>query len=64
MVVGIVAALGLGRLASGLLYTVRPTDPITFAGVTVVFTIVVLIASAIPAMRASAVPPSQALRGD
>jgi putative ABC transport system permease protein len=62
--VGIVAALALGRVASGLLYTVRPTDPITFAGVTVVLMVVVVIASAIPAMRASAVPPSQALRGD
>jgi len=64
VVVGIVAALGLGRIASGLLYTVRPTDPVTFAGVTVVVMVVVVIASAIPAMRASAVPPSQALRGE
>jgi predicted permease len=64
VVVGIAAALGLGRLASGLLYTVRPTDPATFAGVTVVLMVVVVIASAVPAMRASAVPPSQALRGE
>ena len=64
VVVGIVAALALGRVASGLLYTVRPTDPATFVGVTVVLMVVVVIASAIPAMRASSVPPSQALRGE
>jgi putative ABC transport system permease protein len=64
VVLGLVAALALGRVASGLLYTVRPTDPATFAGVTIILMVVVVIASAIPAMRASSVPPSQALRGE
>lgn len=64
IIVGLVVALGVGRAASGLLYTVRPTDPINYVGVTVVLMTVVLIASVIPAMRASAVPPSRALRGD
>lgn len=64
VVIGIVVALAVGRAASGLLYTVRPTDPITFVGVTVVLMVVVLIASVIPAMRASAVPPSESLRGE
>jgi putative ABC transport system permease protein len=64
IVVGIVASLALGRVASGLLYTVKPTDPATFVGVTLVLIAVVVIASYIPAMRASAVPPSEALRAD
>lgn len=64
VVIGIVVALAVGRAASGLLYSVRPTDPITFVGVTVVLMVVVLIASVIPAMRASAVPPSESLRGE
>jgi len=62
--VGIVVSLGLGRVASGLLYNVRPTDPVTFAGVTLVLMTVVVVASYIPALRASGVPPSQALRGE
>jgi len=64
IVLGIAVSLGLGRIASGLLYTVRPTDPITFAGVTLVLMTVVVVASYIPALRASGVPPSQALRGE
>jgi putative ABC transport system permease protein len=64
VVLGIMVSLALGRVASGLLYTVRPTDPLTFIGVTLVLMTVVVVASYIPAMRASAVPPSQALRGE
>ena len=61
VVVGIIVALGLAGWPADCCYTVRPTDPITFVGVTVVLMVVVLIASVIPALRASAVPPSQAL---
>ncbi|MGE0862723.1 MAG: ABC transporter permease [Vicinamibacterales bacterium] len=64
IVLGIIVSLALGRVASGLLYTVRPTDPITFIGVTMVLMAVVVVASYIPALRASSVPPSQALRGE
>lgn len=64
VVLGILVALAGGRAVSGLLYAVRPTDPATFAGVTVVLMIVVLVASLIPAMRASRVPPAESLRGD
>ncbi len=64
VVLGIVVSLALGRVASGLLYTVRPTDPLTFIGVTLVLMTVVVIASYIPALRATSVPPSQALRGE
>lgn len=64
VVVGIVVALAVGRAASGLLYTVRPTDPVTFAGVTAILMVVVVVASLIPAMRASSVPPAESLRGE
>jgi ABC-type antimicrobial peptide transport system permease subunit len=64
VVVGIVSAVAIGRAASGLLYTVSPTDPATFVGVTIVLMAVVFVASLIPAMRASSVPPAESLRGE
>jgi putative ABC transport system permease protein len=60
--VGLVAALLLTRLMQSLLYQVRPSDPITFAVVTVVLVVVALIASALPAYRATRVSPLIALR--
>ena len=61
-------ALGLGlafghtRLMSALLYGVDPVDPLTFSVVPVGLMIVVLLASYLPARRASQVDPMQALR--
>ena len=60
--IGIAAALGLSRFLSSLLYGVKPTDPLTFLGVTIVLVIVVLLASYIPARRAMRVDPVIALR--
>ena len=61
-VVGLVGALIVSRLMTGLLYGVLPTDPLTFIGVTLVLTAVALAASYIPAMRAMRVDPIAALR--
>jgi putative ABC transport system permease protein len=45
-----------------LLYQVRPSDPITFVVVSLALVIVALVASAVPAYRATRVSPLIALR--
>lgn len=60
--VGLVGGLALTRLMQALLFGVTPTDPITFAAVSVVLLGVSALASYIPARRASSVDPAEALR--
>jgi ABC-type lipoprotein release transport system permease subunit len=47
-----------------LLFNIKPTDPLTYAGVTVLLGIVALIASSVPASRAARVDPAMAMRAD
>jgi predicted permease len=63
IVVGAVAALGLTRLIAGLLYGVSATDPVSFVAVMALLTFVALLASFIPARRASRLDPMTVLRG-
>lgn len=62
--IGIVAALFLTRALGALLYEVSPTDPLTFAALALLMGVVSLLASSIPAHRATRVDPIVALRAD
>jgi macrolide transport system ATP-binding/permease protein len=59
---GVVAAGLATGLLEGMLYGVRPLDPISFAGGAIVFGALALVASLIPAWRAASVNPVDALR--
>jgi putative ABC transport system permease protein len=61
---GLVGALFVSHFMAGLLFGVSPNDLTTFAGVTLVLTIVALAASCIPALRAMRVDPMTTLHSE
>jgi putative ABC transport system permease protein len=64
VVIGLAGALGLTRFLSGLLYGVKPGDPLTLVAVSALLIVVALLASYIPASQAAKVDPLTALRHD
>jgi putative ABC transport system permease protein len=64
LAIGFVSAMGLTRLMKTLLFEVQPTDPITFAGVSLVLATAALVASYVPARRALRIDPLRALRSE
>jgi putative ABC transport system permease protein len=60
--VGLAGALIVSRSMAGLLYGVRPTDPLTFGAVTAALAAIALVACYLPARRAIQVDPVVALR--
>jgi len=61
---GLVAAVGLTRLMTSLLFEVKPVDPLTFALVPLGLILAAALASYLPALRATAVDPMEALRAE
>ena len=62
ILVGLGGAIGLARFIRSMLFATDPIDPLTLAGVSVLFAAVALIACIVPAWRAARVDPMAALR--
>jgi predicted permease len=62
--IGLAAAFLLTRLIRSLLFGVEATDPITFAGISLLLALITLLASYIPAQRAARIDPLTSLRCD
>jgi putative ABC transport system permease protein len=61
---GLAAAVALTRLMASLLFDVRPVDPLTYGAVAVVLVAATVIASYVPARKATSVDPLEALRAE
>ena len=62
IVLGLVSAFGLSRVLSSLLFGVKAADPLTFAMVAGTLAVVALLATFVPARRATRIDPLMALR--
>ena len=63
-VAGVAGAVLLSKLMAKMLYGVQPTDPLTFAGVTIVLGLAALLATGVPARKATRIEPMKALRSE
>jgi putative ABC transport system permease protein len=64
IVIGVAGAAAAAQTLRGLLYNVRPLDPLTLILVPAVIVVAALAASLVPALRASRVAPSEVLRSE
>jgi putative ABC transport system permease protein len=62
IVSGLVGALAITRVMTSMLVGVNPTDPITFGAIVVLFAAIAVVASLVPARRASLLDPMNAIR--
>jgi ABC-type antimicrobial peptide transport system permease subunit len=62
ILIGLAGALALTRLLGTQLYSIKPTDPATFAGVSFLLAAIAFVATLVPALRATRVDPVVALR--
>ena len=61
-VAGILLALAASRIIGAFLYGIQPLDPVTYLTVPIILGIVAMVASYVPARRATRIPPTEALR--
>jgi len=64
IVIGVVASLAMGRVVASMLYDTSPRDPIVFVAVAVMLAIVAVMASIVPAWRATRTDPAIVLRAE
>jgi predicted permease len=64
VVIGLAAAAGVTQLMKSLLFGVSPMDPLTYAAIPLVLGLCAVVASYLPARRAAAVDPAEALRAE
>jgi putative ABC transport system permease protein len=62
--IGLTAALGIMRIMSSLLFEVSPVDPWTYSTVSLTLLAATVLASYVPAVRATTVDPLEALRAE
>ncbi len=64
IVIGLVASFAFTRVLASMLVEVKPTDPVTFVSVAVLFLVIAFLASWLPALRAAGLDPTTALRNE
>ena len=64
IVIGLLASFVATRILASMLVEVKPTDPVTFASVAVLFLVIAFLASWLPALRAAGLDPTTALRNE
>ncbi len=64
LAIGLLGALAVTRLMTGLLFDVQPSDPVALAGALAVLAVVAFVASWLPGRAAASVEPLQAMRTD
>ncbi len=64
IVIGLAASFAFTRILATMLVEVKPTDPVTFVSVAVLFLVIAFLASWLPALRAAGLDPTTALRNE